>query len=74
MYNVQRRLITDFKSFLERENKSANTIKSYISEVKLFLKWLEETEGREIKIDEVFTGDIKAYKEYLLSGEKPPIP
>lgn len=66
------RLITDFKEFLERENKSANTIKSYISEVKLFLKWLEETEGREIKIDEVFTGDIKAYKEYLLSRRKAP--
>lgn len=66
------RLITDFKEFLERENKSANTIKSYISEVKLFLKWLEETEGREIKIDEVFTGDIKAYKEYLLSRRKTP--
>lgn len=66
------RLITDFKEFLERENKSANTIKSYISEVKLFLKWLEETEGREIKIDEVFTGDIKSYKEYLLSRRKTP--
>jgi site-specific recombinase XerD len=34
-----------FKEYLESEERSDNTISSYISDLKSFIKWFEKTQG-----------------------------
>jgi site-specific recombinase XerD len=37
-------VIKDFRSFLEAEKVSPNTIKNYLSDIKQFITWLESNQ------------------------------
>ncbi len=39
-------LVSGFKSFLEAEKVSSNTIKNYMSDIRQFLTWLEQNDSR----------------------------
>lgn len=39
----------NFKSYLSEQNKSQNTIQSYIQNIENFKKWYKDTTGEELK-------------------------
>src|SRR3954452_990153 len=53
---------------LERTGKSQNTINAYITDIKQFLKWLDETLGQ--ATNDITETDIREYKSYLLNVKK----
>jgi site-specific recombinase XerD len=55
-----------FKENLEREGKSAITVKGYLDDLSLFVKWYLGTFGKEnVSVFEVKDIDLLAYKSYL---------
>lgn len=59
-----RECIIEFKDYLERNNKSLNTVSSYIMHTEIFLKWIED------RMDEPFDNfitdlDVRLYKQHL---------
>ena len=57
-------ILRDYQKELHRIGKSQNTVKGYLSNISIFLRWAEETSG------EPFAGtltpiEVKAYRTYL---------
>ncbi|HBV88084.1 MAG TPA: recombinase XerC [Desulfosporosinus sp.] len=59
-------LLNDFRNELLREDKSENTVASYISDINSFLSWYEgsTSEG----IEKLIALDLKDYRSYLLGN------
>lgn len=62
-------ILTEYADELSRIGKSKNTAKGYLSNISIFLNWIEETSGEE------FTGtltpvEVKAYRSYIDTVQK----
>ena len=62
-------ILRDYQKELHRIGKSQNTVKGYLSNISIFLRWAEETSG------EPFAGtltpiEVKAYRTYLDKTQK----
>lgn len=62
-------ILTEYADELNRIGKSKNTAKGYLSNISMFLNWIEETSGEE------FTGtltpvEVKAYRSYIDTVQK----
>lgn len=62
-------ILTEYADELSRIGKSKNTAKGYLSNISMFLNWIEETSGEE------FTGtltpvEVKAYRSYIDTVQK----
>jgi integrase/recombinase XerD len=57
-----------FVSFLNDEGKSENTVKSYVSNLKEYLRWFQESYDTTFK--KVFRENVLEYKSYLLNVKK----
>ena len=62
-------ILIEYADELNRIGKSKNTAKGYLSNISMFLNWIEETSGEE------FTGtltpiEVKAYKSYIDTVQK----
>ena len=58
---------TAFKEYLESEKRSDNTISSYLSNLKSFIKWFEKSQGLLFHPRLVTALDLRDYKR-LLTG------
>ena len=58
----------DFKSYLSEQNKSQNTIQSYIQNIENFKKWYKDTTGEELK--KIYRPNVLDYKSYLRNIKK----
>jgi integrase/recombinase XerD len=61
--------IERFADELRRQEKSRNTIKSYHSDLVLFARWLEATNGEAFEADRITQTDLREYRNYLLTVE-----
>jgi integrase/recombinase XerD len=59
--------ITDFKAWLQNEDKAEKTVLSYGSELKKFFNWYEQTEGKPLVPTEVTAIQIMDYRSYLMN-------
>ena len=62
-------ILIEYADELNRIGKSKNTAKGYLSNISMFLNWIEETSGEE------FTGtltpvEVKAYRSYIDTVQK----
>ena len=57
-----------FKSYLETEGKSTNTLNTYLNHLQGYLKWLVDTTGQEPK--KLFRSNILEFKSYLQNIKK----
>jgi len=44
-------IVDDFRSYLEAQKVSKNTIKNYVSDIQQFLRWAETANNQELKIN-----------------------
>ena len=58
----------DFKNYLSEQNKSQNTIQSYIRNIENFKKWYKDTTGEELK--KIYRPNVLDYKSYLRNIKK----
>jgi integrase/recombinase XerD len=56
-------MIEHFHTYLEKEDKSLNTVRSYIQHVNGYLKWFDESKGVEFK--KLHRENIKDYLAYI---------
>ncbi|WP_263560129.1 tyrosine-type recombinase/integrase [Paenibacillus polymyxa] len=61
-------MIQAFEEYLRQEEKSLNTIKSYILNVNGFMKWFDESKGMEFK--KLHRENVKDYISYLKTVKK----
>jgi len=59
-------LLQRFIEHLRSRDRSAQTIRSYSSDLKLFAKWFYETSGEELTPKSITPIDLREYKRYLL--------
>ncbi len=63
---------TDFKHDLQAQDKSPLTIKGYLSDLRLFARWFDETNGEAFSLLAWTAADVRAYRQGLLDqGMKP---
>src|SRR5438105_2422866 len=62
--------IAQFLDELRRQDKAANTIESYRSDLVLFSRWLDATNDEALQADRITPTDLRAYRSYLLTAEK----
>jgi integrase/recombinase XerC len=62
--------VTGFREHLEEEERSDNTIISYLSDLKIFTKWFIKTQG-DFAPNLITALDLRDYKRYLLQKNKP---
>ncbi|KZR59380.1 transposase [Bacillus badius] len=58
-------MLESFKSFLEKEDKSKNTIENYLLSVKQFLIWFDQSKGTEFQ--KLHDENAKEFFSYLLT-------
>ena len=58
----------DFKNYLSEQNKSQNTIQTYIQNIENFKKWYKDTTGEELK--KIYRPNVLDYKSYLRNIKK----
>lgn len=61
-------MLEEFTEYLVKEGKSINTIKTYVLQVNLYLKWFVETYGS--KCQRLYRENILDYKSYLKNVSK----
>src|SRR5205809_8144789 len=62
--------IEQFLDELRRQDKAANTVESYRSDLVLFSRWLDATHGEPLQADRVTPTDLREYRAYLLNVEQ----
>lgn len=60
----------EFRVSLQREDVSPATIGSYISDIRLFIKWLEETSGMKFEPEHLNGFEIAQYRSYLIAVKR----
>src|SRR3712207_4035478 len=62
--------IDQFLQDLRRQEKAHNTIESYRSDLVLFSRWLEATNGEPFAASRITPTDLREYRAYLLQVEQ----
>jgi len=63
-------LLEEFQTSLQREDVSPATVSSYVSDIRLFIKWLEESSGMEFKPELLNDFEIMQYRSHLIAIKK----
>ncbi len=63
------KLLNDFKEKMIAEDTSDNTIKNYVSDIKIFYKWYQEIGFLE-NIDKITHYHLNTYKDYLIHNQR----
>lgn len=61
------KIIRTFRKHLKKQRKHPNTIRSYSSDVELFVDWLSNTIGSGFSLNDVTVSDMKDFKTFLLT-------
>ena len=56
-------MLDEFKKYLQAQGKSANTIKTYLRDVELFLRWCAESFGK--GPERLYRANVQDYISYM---------
>ena len=65
----KKKILEEYIAELDRIGKSANTAKGYLSNISMFLKWIEQTGGEQFN-GSLAPVEVKAYKSYIDTVQK----
>lgn len=63
-------LLTAFETHLLNQDRSALTIKGYLSDLAHFSRWFSQTNGEQLSPQGITPSDVKHYKQHLLTVER----
>jgi integrase/recombinase XerC len=63
-------ILQDFESHLKTQDRSALTVKGYLTDLKHFVRWFEKTNGETFTLPAVTPTDIREYRQHMLAVEQ----
>ncbi|RMD60996.1 recombinase [Candidatus Parcubacteria bacterium] len=61
-----------FKQYLQEQDKSPLTIQGYLADLRIFVRWFQQTNGEEFSLSRWASADVRAYRQHLIDqGAKP---
>jgi site-specific recombinase XerD len=61
--------LKNFKKYLQDNDFSDLTVRGYLSDLNLFSQWFEQTNGENMKLEQITPTDVKEYRQRLLTVE-----
>ena len=58
-------IINHFEKYLKSEDCSLLTVRGYCSDIELFVRWFEQTNGGAFAVQSVTPSDVREYRQYL---------
>jgi len=62
-------LVKEFGNYLLENDKAVLTVKGYISDLRCFVRWFEQTNGEAFTLQAVTPTDVREYRQFLLVVE-----
>jgi integrase/recombinase XerC len=62
--------VNEFQTWLEDRGQAANTIKGYISDVKIYATWIRAEYDADFNLSEITSRDLRNYRKYILHEQK----
>ena len=63
-------LFEQFKTYLADHDRAALTIAGYLSDLRLFARWFEQTNGEAFTPQAVTPTDVREYRQQLLTVDR----
>lgn len=60
-------IIEDFTAYLQTQDRADSTVRAYTSDLRLFARWFQQTNGKEITPIRVTPIDLREYRQYLVT-------
>jgi integrase/recombinase XerC len=64
-------IVKEFEEYLLENDKAALTVKGYLSDLRCFVRWFEQTNGEAFTLQAVTSTDVREYRQFLLVVETP---
>ncbi len=61
--------LTEFEAYLAETDRAALTVRGYVGDLRLFVRWYAEAEGEPCTLEKVTAGAIRHYKAHLLGRQ-----
>ena len=58
----------DYEDYLKSQDRAPLTVRGYLSDLRLFARWFEKTNGEAMTIDNWTSADVRAYRQHLLDS------
>lgn len=65
-------MVEGFEKYLFQQDRSLETVKAYVGDIRIFGNWFESVNQEEFSPDLLTNADVKQYKYYLLKKESSP--
>jgi len=62
-------VVKEFEEYLLENDKAALTVKGYLSDLRCFVRWFEQTNGEAFTLRAVTPTDVREYRQFLLVVE-----
>ena len=62
-------IVKEFEEYLLENDKAALTVKGYLSDLRCFVRWFEQTNGEAFTLRAVTPTDVREYRQFLLVVE-----
>lgn len=63
-------MFTDFATYLQGQDRSAKTVRSYLSDLAQFTIWFEQTNGETVTPQAITPTDLREYRQYMLITQR----
>lgn len=63
-------MFTDFATYLQGQDRSAKTVRSYLSDLAQFANWFEQTNGETVTPQAITPTDLREYRQYMLVTQR----
>ena len=62
-------IVKEFEEYLLENDKAVLTVKGYLSDLRCFVRWFEQTNGETFTLQAVTPTDVREYRQFLLVVE-----
>jgi site-specific recombinase XerD len=63
-------ILESFGKWLVEQDKASLTVKGYLSDLRCFARWFEQTNGENFSLQAVTPTDVREYRQFLLAVER----
>jgi len=68
-FMMENLVVKEFEEYLLENDKAALTVKGYLSDLRCFVRWFEQTNGEAFTLRAVTPTDVREYRQFLLVVE-----
>jgi integrase/recombinase XerC len=68
-FMMENLIVKEFEEYLLENDKAVLTVKGYLSDLRCFVRWFEQTNGEAFTLQAVTPTDVREYRQFLLVVE-----